>query len=117
MLKLTQAPNPVIGQHWVNLLEAAGIGCELHNRYLNGALGEIPADQCAPELWLVDERDEMLARRILEAAQRGPPPGAASWRCRACGETLESQFTACWRCGAVREAGDDGADPGYRPGA
>lgn len=103
MLKLIRAPNPVIGQHWVNLLAMAGIGCELHNRYLTGALGEIPADQCAPELWLVDERDEPLARRILQAAQNGPPPGAASWRCHACGETLEPQFTACWRCGAARQ--------------
>ena len=102
MLKLTRAPNPVIGQHWVNLLAAAGIQCELHNRYLTGALGEIPADQCAPELWLVDERDENLAQRILAAAQNGPPPGAAPWRCDACGETLEAQFTACWRCGAWR---------------
>lgn len=107
MLKLIQAPNVVIGQHWVNLLETAGIGCELHNRYLNGALGEIPADQCAPELWLDDERDEMLARRILDAAQNGPPPGALPWRCHACGETLEAQFTACWRCGAGRESDND----------
>ena len=87
MLKLTYAPNPVIGQHWVNLLAAAGIACELHNRYL----------------WLVDERDELLARRILAAAQNGPPAGAAPWRCGACGETLEPQFTACWRCGAWRQ--------------
>lgn len=104
MLKLTRAPNAVIGQHWVNVLAAAGIDCELHNRYLNGALGEIPADQCAPELWLVDERDEQLARRILDAAQSGPPPGAPKWRCGACDEMLEAQFTACWRCGAARVA-------------
>jgi len=48
-MKLMRAPNLIIGQHWVNVLEAAGIACELHNRYLNGALGDIPADQCAPE--------------------------------------------------------------------
>ena len=52
-MKLMRAPNLIIGQHWVNVLETAGIACELHNRYLNGALGDIPADQCAPELWLV----------------------------------------------------------------
>ena len=106
MLKLIHAPNPVIGQHWVNVLAAAGIVCELHNRYLNGALGEIPADQCAPELWLVDERDEALANRILAAAQSGPPPGAPPWTCGACGETLEAQFTGCWRCGAWRSERD-----------
>jgi hypothetical protein len=47
-MKLMRAPNLIIGQHWVNVLETAGIACELHNRYLNGALGDIPADQCAP---------------------------------------------------------------------
>jgi hypothetical protein len=106
MLRLMRAPNPVIGQHWVNVLATAGIGCELHNRYLNGALGEIPAEQCAPELWLVDERDEALARRLIEAASSGPPAGAASWRCRGCGETLEAQFTQCWQCGAARDPRD-----------
>ncbi|HEV3105135.1 MAG TPA: DUF2007 domain-containing protein [Trinickia sp.] len=103
MLKLMNAPNTIIGQHWVNLLAVAGIDCELHNRYLNGALGEIPAEQCAPELWLVDERDEALARKVIAAATSGPPPGAAPWRCARCGETLEAQFTACWNCGAARE--------------
>ncbi|MEX3958144.1 putative signal transducing protein [Trinickia symbiotica] len=107
MLKLMLAPNTVIGQHWVNLLTVAGIPCELHNRYLNGALGEIPAEQCAPELWLVDERDETIARKLIEAAVNGPPPGGASWRCRRCGETLEPQFTLCWQCGTARDPRDD----------
>jgi hypothetical protein len=65
MMKLMRAPNLLIGQHWINVLATAGIACELHNRYLNGALGEIPADQCAPELWLVDERDETMARKLI----------------------------------------------------
>jgi rubrerythrin len=103
MIRLTRAPNVVIGQHWINVLSAAGIACELHNRYLNGALGEIPADQCAPELWLMDERDEALARRLIEAARSGPAAGARSWRCNQCGETLEAQFTVCWQCGTARD--------------
>ena len=103
MLKLMRAPNLLIGQHWVNVLATAGIGCELHNRYLNGALGEIPADQCAPELWLTDERDEMMARRLIDAALHGPAAGAPSWRCGQCSETLEAQFTVCWQCGTARD--------------
>ncbi len=102
MMKLMRAPNLMIGQHWINVLETVGIRCELHNRYLNGALGDIPADQCAPELWLMDERDEALARKLIDAASSGPPAGAASWRCRQCGETLEAQFTVCWQCGTAR---------------
>ncbi len=73
MMKLMRAPNLMIGQHWINVLETVGIRCELHNRYLNGALGDIPADQCAPELWLMDERDEALARKLIDAASSGPP--------------------------------------------
>jgi len=59
-MKLMRAPNLIIGQHWINVLKTAGIDCELHNRYLNGALGDIPADQCAPELWLAEDGSPML---------------------------------------------------------
>ena len=103
MMKLMRAPNVVIGQHWINVLAAAGIACELHNRYLSGAIGEIPADQCAPELWLVDERDEALARKLIDAARSGPAIGAPSWRCAQCGELLDAQFTVCWNCGTARD--------------
>jgi len=103
MMKLMRAPNVLIGQHWINVLSASGIACELHNRYLNGALGEIPAEQCAPELWLVDERDEMLARKLIAAASNGPAADAPTWRCRQCNEVLEAQFTVCWQCGTARD--------------
>ncbi|PLZ01885.1 hypothetical protein CY652_14225 [Burkholderia sp. WAC0059] len=106
-MKLTRAPNLLVAQHWLNILQTAGIPCEMHNRYLSGALGEIPAEQCAPELWLVDERDAKIARRLLAAAASGPPAGAPSWRCRQCGETLEAQFTVCWQCGTARDVRDD----------
>ena len=102
-MRLMRAPNLIIGQHWVNVLAAAGIACELHNRYLNGALGDIPADQCAPELWLVDDRDEAVARRLIDAASQGPAAGAPGWQCRQCGERLEAQFTVCWQCGTARD--------------
>ncbi|WDD93405.1 DUF2007 domain-containing protein [Burkholderia sp. FERM BP-3421] len=101
-----KAPDLATAQHWANVLSAAGIGCELHNRYATGALGGIPADQCGPEIWLDDERDEALARRLIDAAARGPRADAAPWRCGRCGETLEAQFTECWRCGAARDPRD-----------
>ncbi|KVC78852.1 hypothetical protein WJ47_17495 [Burkholderia ubonensis] len=101
-----KAPDLATAQHWANVLEAAGVGCELHNRYAPGALGGLPADACAPEVWLDDERDEALARRLLDAASRGPAASATPWRCPQCGESLEAQFTACWRCGAVRDPRD-----------
>jgi hypothetical protein len=107
MIKLVRAPNLLIAQHWANILATAGVACQLHNRYLSGAMGEIPAEQCAPELWLEDERDEKLARRLIEEATNGPPPGSPSWHCPRCGETLEAQFTVCWQCGRERDVRDE----------
>jgi Putative prokaryotic signal transducing protein len=107
MKKLTRAPNLITAQHWMNVLSTAGIPCQLHNRYLNGALGEIPADQCAPEIWIEDDRDEALAAGMLENARRGPAPGTRGWRCGQCGEPLEAQFTVCWQCGTERNPLDD----------
>jgi hypothetical protein len=109
MLKLTRAPNLLLAQHWMNLLEQAGVRCELHNRYLQGALGDIPADQCGPEIWLEDECQEALARRLIldgrELHGANGAPGAATqanWCCPRCDEWSEPQFTSCWRCGATR---------------
>jgi ribosomal protein S27AE len=106
MVILTKAPNVVIAQHWINVLSTAGIRCEMHNRYLHGALGEIPADQCAPELWLVDERDAPLARHILLAVTNNAGVRQPQWHCPRCGETLEAQFTLCWQCGTPRDPRD-----------
>jgi hypothetical protein len=103
MNKLLRAPNLMLAQHWVNLLTHAGIGCQLHNRYLQGALGDIPADQCGPEIWLDDERDRALALKLVEAACRGPAAGTPWWHCAQCGEWLEPQFTVCWQCGTSRD--------------
>jgi hypothetical protein len=103
MKKLMDAPNVVLAQHWLNILQHAGVGCEMHNRYLQGALGDIPYDQCRPEIWLADEREEKLARRLIATAISGPPPGSPAWRCAGCGEMLEAQFTVCWQCATVRD--------------
>ncbi|MBI0325956.1 putative signal transducing protein [Burkholderia plantarii] len=103
------APDLATAHHWVNVLNTAGVGCELHNRFATGALGGLPPDQCAPEIWLHDERDTALARRLLAAATAGPPAGASRWRCGGCGELLEAQFTACWRCARIRDPHDDEA--------
>lgn len=74
--------------------------------HVRPVLGGLPIDACQPEIWLDDERDEALARRLIEAASAGPAAGAAPWRCARCGETLDAQFTACWHCGASRDPRD-----------
>ncbi len=100
MKLLTRADNLMIATLWQQMLEAAGIACELRNRYIGAAVGELPADQVAPQLWIRDDADLPRATALL-AEIRAPRPSAA-WCCFACGERVEGQFYQCWNCGATR---------------
>ncbi len=101
MIKLRRAPNLLIAQHWINLLEQARIPCELHNQYMQGAMGDIPVDQCGPEVWLEHEADQDIARRLIDGAATASNAPALRWRCGACEEWLEPQFSTCWKCGVA----------------
>jgi hypothetical protein len=86
--------------HARNVLEAEGIRADVKNELLSSAMGELPPAECFTELW-VREIDAQRAESVLKealSAKSGPP-----WRCSACGESCEAQFTQCWRCGAYRE--------------
>lgn len=97
---LARADHLLLGTIWLESLRAAGIRCELRNTTLSGAIGEIPFLECAPQLWIEHESDEARALEILE--QLRTPPSGPVWRCLRCGEPSESQFGACWQCGAER---------------
>ncbi|MDP9012796.1 MAG: DUF2007 domain-containing protein [Pseudomonadota bacterium] len=94
--------------HARNVLLAAGIQSELRNQYLAGALGDLPMMETWPQLY-VDDVDERFALSVL--ARAASTPSGAPWVCEGCGESLEPQFTQCWRCGT--EAG--GAERPARP--
>ena len=104
MIRLTRAPDLMLGQHWVNLLEQAGIACRLSGVYLQGGAGEIPVDQCGPDIWIENERDRDAAMRVIDGKSDASPGMQPHWHCDACGEWLEPQFSECWQCGAARPA-------------
>ena len=83
------------------LLEQGGIACLMKNQNLAGALGEIPPQECWPELWITDERDLPQAQKIVAAALSPATVYTPPWHC-ACGEEIEGQFTACWNCNRER---------------
>ena len=87
--------------HLKNLLEAEGIRCQIKNELLSQLAGEVPFTECAPQLWLLDERDLDRARRVVSDFGRSAA-AAPPWQCPVCGEALEGQFSACWHCGALR---------------
>lgn len=101
MRPLLTSLNPLEIHHLKNVLEAEGIRCWVRNELLSRLAGEIPFLDCALELHLARESDRPRAEAILEAWRRPPPP-AAAWTCRGCGEHIEGQFDACWKCGARR---------------
>ena len=93
--------NKVAVHHFRNVLEAHGIRAVVRNELLSSAMGELPPAECQTELWvpLPEAAKAEAALREALSGQAGPP-----WRCRACGEECEPQFTQCWRCGAYRSA-------------
>lgn len=102
MKRIHTSPDPVLAGWLVSILEAAGVPCTVRNGYLGGAAGELPLNECWPELWILDDRDEDLARRLIEGATSAPAADGPAWRCNGCGETIEAVFGTCWQCGAER---------------
>ena len=102
MKRVFTSTDPVLSGLVHSVLIAAGIPCLLRNQYLTGAMGELPLNECWPQVWVLDEADAAAAQRLIAAAvptARGP---SADWICAQCGETLEGQFRQCWQCGEWR---------------
>ena len=79
------------------VLEQEGINCLIKNQMLSGALGEIPPLECWPELWVTDDRDSSRANEIVAALLMQAEVNTPPWQCN-CGEKIEGQFSACWKC-------------------
>ena len=85
-----------------SILLEAGIACLVRNRYLGGAIGELPLNEAWPEIWVIDDTDSERAESLIAAAEQPPASAAPAWRCEVCDESIEAQFSACWRCGRAR---------------
>ena len=84
-------------------LESQGIEAVVRGEYLTSGWGELPVDLCS--VWITDDAQYERANELLIAFLSGAFArkfGAENWRCPQCGEQLEGQFTACWKCGAAR---------------
>jgi hypothetical protein len=100
--RLAQAPNLAIATLWAHALRADGIAVSVQREFLGGAIGQLPPDQCLPEIWVEDDAQFAFAEKALHELQNRPQ---RSWRCSACGEWVEGGFEQCWRCGEMMAAG------------
>jgi hypothetical protein len=82
---------------WVDWLRAQGIGASVQREYLRSAAGELPPDQCLPEVWIDDPNRETQARDLLRILRRTKQ---RRWMC-ACGELVEGGFEECWNCATM----------------
>ena len=59
-----------------------------------------------PSVWIVEGSDLERATRFVEEFSRRSPEqeSAATWRCDKCGEHIEEQFDACWKCSGQEDA-------------
>ena len=95
MKRVFSSFNRVAVHHARNLLSNEGIRAEVRNEFLSSAMGELPPAECQAELWVLRDDDAPRAERLL---RYGAQTGGCPWRCAACGEVLEPQFTQCWNC-------------------
>lgn len=100
MPRLIQAPNLVMATLWVDWLKAEGIHASVQREFLRSAAGELPPDQCLPEVWIEDSIQESRALELLRILRRVPQ---RRWAC-SCGELIEGGFEQCWSCGAMMPA-------------
>jgi Putative prokaryotic signal transducing protein len=99
MQRVCQAPNIMIAQLWVDMLRDQGVQASMQRYYMSSVAGEIPPDQCLPEIWVLDDAQLEQAKSIMGAvaslSQRN------WWLCAACGEHVEGGFDYCWSCGSA----------------
>jgi hypothetical protein len=95
--RLCSAANLAEAHLLAGWLAQRGIRVRILNANAAGAMGEIPMDAAAPQIWLEHPRDEERAREAIEAfraSATGP-----SRRCPSCGEENPPAFELCWSCG------------------
>jgi hypothetical protein len=96
MRKLAQAPNIAIATLWADMLSQAGVAASVQRYFLSGIAGDLPPDQCLPEVWVTHDDQEARAKTLLHELQNLPQ---RRWVC-GCGERVEGGFEQCWQCGA-----------------
>ena len=103
MKKVFTHENRMIVYNLRNLMQAEGIKCMIRNEFAGGGVGDLPAFDTWPELWVDDNsltRAETLLRDMDERRSRG------DWFCRGCGEANDAAFELCWQCGRAPDGGE-----------
>ncbi|MFH2095754.1 MAG: DUF2007 domain-containing protein [Bacteroidota bacterium] len=106
MKKIYIAKHPTEAYLVKGLLESFHIPCEIRGESLFSIRGEIPiTEDTLPTVWVDDAVDDKIIDEIM-ADFNNESSGDLKyfdWRCSHCGENIEGQFAACWKCGKAKE--------------
>lgn len=98
-MKIYTHPNLYQVVNMQNILQLNRIQTQLRNEYAAGAAGDLAPHDAWPELWLLDERDKLLANKVITALNA--QARTEDWFCSQCGEQNGGAFDECWQCGNV----------------
>lgn len=101
MKKVFTHENRMILFNMKNLLEGEGIETVVVNEFAGGGVGDLPAFDTWPELWVRDNAEAERAQSILRAVTAAG--NAEPWFCRGCREANDAAFRICWNCGRSYE--------------
>jgi len=97
MRRLTTAPNLAIATLWSDMVRQAGFDASVQRAYASSIAGELPPDQCLPEVW-VDDHEHAAAGTLLAQLRNAPH---RHWVCPSCRERVDGPFEQCWSCGTA----------------
>jgi hypothetical protein len=101
--KVFTSSDLVLVGHLRSILEARNIACYLRNEFMSAGAGEIPSHEVWPELWVINEDEQMLARALIDEVMAAEPVQSQPWECPSCGERIDPQFSDCWSCAQSTE--------------
>lgn len=97
MKKVFTHENRMIVYNIKNVLHEEGIETLVKNEFAGGGVGDLPAFDTWPELWIEDETRLAQAEAIVQGIiQRGDED---DWYCHECQEKNAASFQSCWKCG------------------
>ena len=99
MTRIYSTPNGPVAHLVRHALEGEGIAAEVRGETRAAFVGEIPPLETWIEVW-VSEADVAAAAPVVRTFTTETEEAPDSWACD-CGETVEGQFAACWRCGSA----------------
>ena len=98
MKKVYTADTISMAWHFRNVLEQHGIRSVVKNDNLYSVGGELPINECMPEVWVEHALYAEHAKKIIQLIENDKTDEEGEWFCERCGETNFYSFDICWNC-------------------